>query len=350
MIKPLTSLRFFFAMAVFCSHLGFVSTKGYWDYIFKNVFSEGFLGVSFFFILSGFILAYTYKLKLINKTISYKKFYIARFARVYPLHIFTTILVLPLSFSAFREKILYHIFLIQSFFSNPKIHFSLNTPSWSISDEAFFYLLFPLLIFLFYKIKKSIIIIPFIMVGIVFFLNYSLPETSKHYWIYISPFIRIFDFIIGIILFSIYEKLKTNYHKLSISSVNILEILSIIVFIALFIFNYKFSINYRYSIYYWVPMSLIILVFALSRSFVNFTGGGMSSVLSSKILVYLGEISFAFYLLHKIVINYYKEILMNNSYHLSDAFIIFIITLIASIFAFEIIEKPLNRKIKNHFQ
>ena len=60
MIKPLTSLRFFFAFMVFVSHIGFVNIESpLYHWLKRNVFSEGLLGVSFFFILSGFVISPT---------------------------------------------------------------------------------------------------------------------------------------------------------------------------------------------------------------------------------------------------------------------------------------------------
>lgn len=63
MIKPLTSLRFIFAFMVFASHLGFLnkSESNVLHWVYDSVFHEGYIGVSFFFILSGFILAYNYQ-------------------------------------------------------------------------------------------------------------------------------------------------------------------------------------------------------------------------------------------------------------------------------------------------
>ena len=78
MIKPLTSLRFFFAFFVFLSHISFIKSDAAYIDIFDNVFDEGFLGVSFFFILSGFILAYNYNDKILERKVSKSKFYIAR--------------------------------------------------------------------------------------------------------------------------------------------------------------------------------------------------------------------------------------------------------------------------------
>ena len=81
MIDPLTSLRFIFAMMVFGAHC-YVIDNCFDTHFFK----EGFVGVSFFFVLSGFIIAYNYQKKLDEKKIPKRTFWVARIARVYPLH------------------------------------------------------------------------------------------------------------------------------------------------------------------------------------------------------------------------------------------------------------------------
>lgn len=84
MINTLTSLRLFFALMVFGAHCYVV------DSIFSTHFyKEGFVGVSFFFILSGFIIAYNYQQKLVERKVSKRQFWVARIARIYPLHIAT---------------------------------------------------------------------------------------------------------------------------------------------------------------------------------------------------------------------------------------------------------------------
>jgi peptidoglycan/LPS O-acetylase OafA/YrhL len=349
MIKPLTSLRFFFAFCVFLSHLSFLKDDGRYKGIFDSVFSEGFLGVSFFFILSGFILALNYREKFLNKKITLKKFYVARFARIYPLYFVTMLASIPAMYSSFKI-LLYNAFLIQSYIPDQKYFFSYNAPSWSISDEMFFYVLFPVLIVISHKlhtILKILLVAGF--VTLIILLNNILSENQAHYWLYISPFTRVFDFILGILLFDLVLYLKNKKTSLNKNIFNIFEIGGILTLLIFFIFHDYLPISYRFSIYYWLPMCLIIL--SAANSFISEKSTTwISKFLSWKWFVYLGEISFGFYLIHYLVITYLMKYNGLMGIHLKGipfAAAMFIITLITSIFAFEVIEKPFNKKIKN---
>src|SRR5690606_12135662 len=247
---------------VFLSHLAFLKNDTYYADVFNNIFNEGFLGVSFFFILSGFILAYNYKEKFLTGSISKKEFYISRLARVYPVHIATTVIVLLLTFIQYGqgwEYLIQHVFLIQSFFLEENIHFSLNSPSWSISDELFFYLLFPFAFLISEKIRTYIFILYLVVVLV---LNMKLNKNQDQYWLYISLFVRFSDFLLCIILFDLYEKIKFTYSKANFHAF-IFELGVILLFVLFFVFHNTIDISYRYSIYYWLPMAAIILIFAL---------------------------------------------------------------------------------------
>ena len=345
MIKPLTSIRMLFAVFVFLSHLSFLDNSNTYSKMFNNIFSEGFLGVSFFFILSGFILTYNYDSRFSKKSISKKSFYIARFARIYPMHFVTMIIAFILSFIVGNNDnyLLQNSLLIQSFYNNKDIFFSLNAPSWSISDEMFFYMVFPFILFFNINIRVFILLI---LTAVILYLNIYLDYDSQHYWLYISPIFRFADFLLGVILYSIYKYTRVKFKNINGT---ILEVLSTFVFILFFAYHNYLDISYRYSIYYWLPMFLIILAFAVSGS--SEKEGFFSKILCNNYLVWLGEISFCFYLLHLIVIRVISFI-MNKIFTDIDLIILslicLIVTLIASAFAYKFIEKPLNYKIKEY--
>lgn len=348
MIKPLTSLRFFFALFVLLSHLSLL--KGYENYrlIFEKIFAEGFLGVSFFFILSGFILAYNYEHKFIEKKITKKEFFIARLAKIYPMHFVTMLAALILSgfIGGSGKYVAQNVLLIQSFFPSEKIFFSLNAPSWSISDEMFFYLLFPFILLVRKKTKLIIFIVLFI---IILMMNFFLLEEQKHYWLYISPLIRFSDFLLGMILFNVYLKLKEE-PNLKNWPLKHFETIALAVFAIFFALHQFADISLRYSVYYWVPMVLIILSFALSSEKNQPTY--LNRFLSNRHMVWLGEISFCFYLIHLLVIRFTEHAVMQYALKLDGLLLSLIIIFISiglSALAFKYIEKPLNRKLKERF-
>src|SRR3954470_504363 len=131
MLPSLTSLRFFAALLVVLSHLP------------GSTFSEGYTGVTFFFILSGFILSHSYEDRLRTGATSRREFWIARIARVYPLHLLTLLAAVPLAVSessgamGFAGRLLAQLTLTQAAVPVGSIYFSFNHPAWSLSVEAF---------------------------------------------------------------------------------------------------------------------------------------------------------------------------------------------------------------------
>ena len=91
MINTLTSLRFIFALMVFGAHC--YTIDKFFD---THFFKEGFVGVSFFFVLSGFIIAYNYQKRFSENKITKRAFWVARIARIYPLHWLTLFIAVAL--------------------------------------------------------------------------------------------------------------------------------------------------------------------------------------------------------------------------------------------------------------
>jgi peptidoglycan/LPS O-acetylase OafA/YrhL len=121
-----------------------------WDN--RKIFFPLAQGVSFFFVLSGFILTYVYPSLSGGHRI--RDFYVARIARIWPAHFVAFLLLLWLIPSAgwvWRGEHCWQIgaanlFLVHGWIPAPRYYFSVNSVSWSMSTEAFFYLAFPFLI------------------------------------------------------------------------------------------------------------------------------------------------------------------------------------------------------------
>jgi peptidoglycan/LPS O-acetylase OafA/YrhL len=109
----------------------------------------GYVGVSFFFMLSGFILTYSHAREYELGRESKARFYFARFARIYPIYLVSMIvaaLLYPGTFTVLRHALVFMVdlLMLQSWSVRTVLFF--NIPSWTLSCEMFFYAVFPFLL------------------------------------------------------------------------------------------------------------------------------------------------------------------------------------------------------------
>ncbi|WP_028549054.1 acyltransferase family protein [Paenibacillus sp. UNC451MF] len=345
MINSLTSFRFFAALMVFLYHIGVTAQL-----------ELGTAGVQFFFVLSGFILAYNYHSKFTElEGVRIKKFYIARFAKIYPVHVLTFLISLPLALLYFNPQGLYFIklaymssinlLLIQSFFPNQATYFNFNGVSWTLSVEAIFYLTFPFLVWIFTKLRmnKNVFRAFFLFLAIwiaLLLLNAKLTEDNSFYvWLlHIFPVARLFEFACGAVLGLIFVEKFSGVNQVK-SKFTVLELLSVGLFIVLLVVSRGVDVGIVRGVYFVPIWCLLIFVYA-------FQGGLISKVLSNKTLVYLGEISFSFYMVHQLVIRYMDFLTIPVIYKSS---ISFILSILLSSLIFKFYEEPLRKKLRYGF-
>jgi len=300
MIKSLSSLRFFFAIMVFVVHLGFFHVA---------------IGHAFFIILSGFILSHVYGDKVLQKKITYRDFFSKRLLRIYPLHIITLLIAIPLSMDGVYEKTVkwftiffLNLFSLQTFVPNNFYYFSFNGVAWNAADLIVFYACFPFLILLFSKINIKLYAI-FILFCIVFIilLMVLLPEKYHTYLFYICPFFRIADFILGMFLYRLVKKIATSPSYKIASILEISTIIVVILFYCLAVYNLELVTPFVHSVYLWLPLSLLILVFYFDAGIIS------KKLLSSRVMLFLGGLSYSFYMIHQLVIRYAE--LINKKYY-----------------------------------
>jgi peptidoglycan/LPS O-acetylase OafA/YrhL len=136
-MRSLTGIRFFAALYVVVYHLfGPQFPHKVWP--IRNFVLSGHIGVSFFFILSGFVITYQYSCR-IDGAADRKSFFWAPFARIYPTYIIALLATVLLTNNS--EGLVASTLLIQSWF--PSLALTPNGPGWSLSNEAFFYAVFP---------------------------------------------------------------------------------------------------------------------------------------------------------------------------------------------------------------
>jgi len=350
-LKPLTSTRFFAAFFVFLSHLAFFQEYDYLERIFVRFFYEGYIGVTFFFVLSGFILTYNYhgQFSSLNKE-KLANFYLARIARIYPVHILTFIIAIPLLLKVVLENSflgiisgLINISLLQSFVPLKEVYFSINAVSWSLSNEMFFYILLPFMLFIITKFKTNLTSL-LVLVAVIWAISaiavLTFRDISLNHWLfYIFPFFRIGDFVIGVLLALIFLKSPKKLLGNSFLS-SILEFSSILSLIIAIYFSPYIHQSLRYGIYYIPVMCFIIYVFA-------FQGGVISRLLSNRLFLFLGEISFSFYMIHLLVITYSLHLPFVPKSPIALACFAFFVSLIGSTVIHLYFEVPLRSKIRN---
>jgi ankyrin repeat protein/peptidoglycan/LPS O-acetylase OafA/YrhL len=309
-LEQLTALRFIAAaMVVFC-HMASFGIFGFRNDQGLDGLSSG---VSFFFVLSGFILAHVYP--ELKDSGEIKGFLRARIARIWPGHVATFLLACWLLRLSWDSSIaLPNLFLVQAW--NPLVtnssYFSYNSPSWSLSTEFFFYLAFPYLIQGWNrKWPVRLLLSAGVLLAIILYVNHKKLANGGPSFLYVNPAARIFEFVFGMVLQLAWRNYK-NKVNWSFGLASALEF-SAIACCALSVYLLPVvSLQLRDSwlgtgFSAWLYESGSMFAFGLAIFVVAIGRGGVSKFLARPGCVLLGEISFSIYLLHQILMRYYAN-------------------------------------------
>ncbi len=315
-LDALTGLRFFAAFAVFVHHFGD-------RFRFFDV--EGPLGaqaVSFFFVLSGFILTYVYQGRLEKG--GTRKFLFTRWARIWPLHAICLLAVLLLFSQSARfgggadqARLASHWLLLQSWVPLKDWIFCYNGVSWSISTELFFYLMFPLFFIAGQKSfwRKYFVLIGLTLSGLVLlkFLA-GVPAVantiSLKELIHVNPLFRLIEFATGMATGFIFINRQSVVKRRNFWIDSSLETVVLVAAVGYDWFLRHFLIYYSIRQASWGGPELVMamvysggLVFFAPLIYVFARSRGLWGRISGcRLMVFLGEISFAFYMVHQIVL------------------------------------------------
>ncbi|MFI5041806.1 MAG: acyltransferase family protein [Acidimicrobiales bacterium] len=332
-LSSLTALRALAAAAVFGRHAAALVKPG---------FPQGGVGVSFFFMLSGFVLAWSYRPG--DRAI---EFYRRRFARIYPAYLVATILgvvtyaYLVDGFSKVpRLGLLAVLALVQSWSPHARTYYAINGVSWSLSSEVFFYAMFPLVITRLVRLGTRGLAIG---LGSLAALGILIPvavrahgQVGTGFWIiYIFPPVRMIEFVMGILLaLSLRRGVRPRVGLAPAAA------LAVVAFVAAGLV----PIYLRWVAITIIPFALLIAAAAQSDL------DDRPSLLRQRALIVLGQWSFAFYLIHQQVLNVARK--ATDGHHLgTPARAGLLVACLALSVAgagviFVAVERPLERRLR----
>jgi len=342
-IEQITFTRFIAAISIVIFHCGkdsFLFNNKYVSFIFE----QANLGVSYFFILSGFVMIIAYGNQVKVDFFDYIK---NRLARIYPIYFIAILIILAISLfqNINIENLLLNLFMIQSWL--PEKALTLNFPGWSLSVEMFFYIIFPFLfnnIFSKSKFKTiSVSIILFWLISQIIFhlIVYQIlkiPYFSIRDMNY-NPILHLNEFLVGN-LAGIYFIKKVKDNKKNYLPFIFATLLVLILFL-----KFPFGLNFQNGFLAIVFIPLILLI--------SLSNDKVTNLFTKKIFVFLGEISFGIYILHIpvwIVFSDYrmeKYLGLNKESDFTTSFLIrLLILFVISCVSYVYIEKPLRNIIK----
>lgn len=369
-IGPLTSFRFFAAIGVVMCHFFTGPDSGFrQDSRFHLLATYGVMGVSFFFILSGYILTYNYAgTPARSRTLNVRSFWWKRFARVYPLYLFALLIDIPITTAHSVEvhgtygailrlvpTFLTNAMLLQAWWNS--FFGGWNPPGWTLSVEAFFYFAFPSLSRrLAWIYGNSWKLITAKCAGLIFLgalgLGIADWEAAKLYatagqsfnlvyFLHCNPIINTAFFVMGMILCLMEQRIR----DLGARASNLLNAACGLIVVTGFmdiVFNYEFARGPRTSLACIFFCALIALGSGRGPAW-------LSKMLSWSPLLLLGEASYAVYLLQFPLFEYSKQLWTAAGMSKVDPtansnlpfYMFYVMVLIgASVLVFRVLEQP----------
>lgn len=273
------------------------------------------LFVDFFFVLSGFVITYSYQ--YISNFNQFGKFYKKRFLRLYPLHIIMLMAFLIVEVSKHNLSAYIHVneldnadnnmvtffssvFLVNSVKIPGATDVSWNLPSWSISAEMIAYLVFGLMIIFInsaklYKIRN---LMYGVLLSLVLVIFYQITGSFKLTYSFDYGFLRsIIGFFTGVLCFNAYGYLKEYLRNLPTIFFNITE--TLIIFLILFLVWNKEPFKqseYIYEILFFCS----ILIFAFEKGFIS---KGLNKL---TLLKNIGKYSYSIYMTHALLLSIFN--------------------------------------------
>ncbi|MGW4113593.1 acyltransferase family protein [Actinosynnema sp. NPDC004786] len=289
-LPSLTGLRFLAAFVVFGFHLhagGLFDGTGA-EGVLAAVFGQGATGVGFFFLLSGFVLTWSAR-PGVPARVALRR----RAARVLPNHVVVWLVVFAgLAWAGGASVLtgLLGLVLLQAWVPVQSVYFGVNTPAWSLSCEAAFYTAFGWLLGLVDRIPPrrlrwaagglmaAVVAVPAVAL--------PMPAGLEYWFVYVFPVTRALEFVLGMVLARVVR--AGRWVGLGLAPAGALAVVG-------YVASGHLPGTFGYVAGTVVPLALLIPAVAVA----DVTGA--RSPFRNRTAVLLGEVSFAFYLVHQVV-------------------------------------------------
>jgi peptidoglycan/LPS O-acetylase OafA/YrhL len=324
-LPALTGVRFVAALLVLLYH--FVRLPGAPAWV-NNLFAEGYRGVEFFFVLSGFVLGYNYLPRA--DTLKKREFWAARVARIGPLYWLSLAVSLPLLIRFMHVELqLDHrqiasygllfavvtVPMLQTLTPINALAQGWNTPAWSLSIEALCYLCFPALVVLLHRSSRARCwTIAAACVCTLFAFDWLLPQLPQHgtlwglpgQWLWrCTPVYNFPIFLLGVALARVFllQTAQHASHPTRVHSGRLSAASTSVTLLTLLFFAGGWSRQVT-------PLAtgLSVALFALLVYLLAFGYGPVAAILSRPVLTRLGDASFALYLLENPIKTYLQQV------------------------------------------
>lgn len=327
-LEGIQILRGYAAMLVVVTHLwsvGVVSSALKFSRI-------GGLGVDIFFVISGFIMCYSLRDRILpNDSIQFLK---KRAIRVYPIYLLVLIPFLVQYLDQVMTPvdpliIIGNLLLSPSFSGRPDYRMLVG-PAWTLTYELFFYVLFAAAMFSSRSKDRAIyivIILIALMVALVNFLGLKGERLQWSNFQYIVGDMLLFNFVIGCVCYFVWRKYRRAVFSFwtALGAALVLTVISLVLS--------KFGLPRILSL--GVPATAIVFIFL----FAKFENKNLT-----KPLLFLGSASYSIYLVHAIIAHW-KYLIIGPSARENDltGFFLTSVALAAGCIFYVIVENPLSR-------
>lgn len=359
-ITPLNGLRFLAAFVVFFQHWRAHSLQGPHWFPFGHA-------VSFFFVLSGFVLTYVYFDRLTRDTI--RNFFVTRFARLWPLHLTTLLIKLLVGGFFITElasnwdylRLAINSLMLHAWTFNYRWAMSFNGPSWSVSTEFAFYWLFPALLLLSsVRFRHTYWLIVGGTIALLSILNLGISNdiapsnTSLLTIVHVNPLSRLLEFATGMFVGRIFLHRQPKSQGMWIDTVLELCLIGLLVVV----WNTSKAIQlemidqplFGRAWANWFRRSGGFLVYGLAIYLFAFSEGPLSRIFGCRLLVFMGETVYAFYLIHNVILGGYKHLLHDPETRILVGSACFIMSLAAGVVLHLVVEKPARNALIKMFR